>query len=73
MPGPHRKSLGPFAIAMALSLLLGFGFARALSATDRTYVLNSGAIALSGRSSELTGTASFDAAYFGLVRAAGAP
>ncbi len=34
MPGPHRKSLGPFAIAMALSLLLGFGFARALSATD---------------------------------------
>jgi len=34
MNGPRRKSLGPFAIAMALSLLLGFGFARALSATD---------------------------------------
>ena len=30
----RRSSLGPFAIAMALSLLLGFGFARALSATD---------------------------------------
>ena len=34
MNSPRRKSLGPFAIAMALSLLLGFGFARALSATD---------------------------------------
>ncbi len=34
MNAPRRKSLGPFAIAMALSLLLGFGFARALSATD---------------------------------------
>jgi carboxyl-terminal processing protease len=30
----RRSSLGPFGIAMALSLLLGFGFARALSATD---------------------------------------
>jgi carboxyl-terminal processing protease len=34
METPRRKSLGPLAIAMALSLLLGFGFARALSATD---------------------------------------
>ncbi len=34
MSTPRRKSLGPFGIAMALSLLLGFGFARALSATD---------------------------------------
>ena len=34
MHKPRRSTLGPFAIAMALSLLLGFGFARALSATD---------------------------------------
>jgi carboxyl-terminal processing protease len=34
MPKSRRSSLGPFGIAMALSLLLGFGFARALSATD---------------------------------------
>jgi len=34
MNGPRRKSFGPLAIAMSLSLLLGFGFARALSATD---------------------------------------
>jgi len=34
MNQPRRRSFGPFAIAMALSLLLGFGFARALSATD---------------------------------------
>ncbi len=34
METPRRKSLGPLAIAMGLSLLLGFGFARALSATD---------------------------------------
>jgi carboxyl-terminal processing protease len=34
MQEPRRPSLGPFGIAMALSLLLGFGFARALSATD---------------------------------------
>lgn len=34
MNQPRRRSYGPFAIAMALSLLLGFGFARALSATD---------------------------------------
>jgi carboxyl-terminal processing protease len=31
---PRRSSLGPLGIAMALSLLMGFGFARALSATD---------------------------------------
>ena len=34
MNQPRRRSFGPFAIAMALSLLLGFGFARVLSATD---------------------------------------
>ncbi len=34
MPKSRRSSLGPVGIAMALSLLLGFGFARALSATD---------------------------------------
>ena len=34
MSTPRRKSLGPLGIAMALALLLGFGFARALSATD---------------------------------------
>jgi carboxyl-terminal processing protease len=34
MQKPRRSSLGPLGIAMALSLLLGFGFARALSATD---------------------------------------
>ena len=39
---------------------------RALSAADRTYVMNSGLIAMSGRSSDLHGTAEFDAAYFGM-------
>jgi carboxyl-terminal processing protease len=34
MDTPRRRSLGPLAIGMALSLLLGFGFARALSARD---------------------------------------
>jgi carboxyl-terminal processing protease len=34
MSDSRRRSLGPFGVAMALSLLLGFGFARALSATD---------------------------------------
>jgi branched-chain amino acid transport system ATP-binding protein len=38
---------------------------RALAAADRTYVMNSGAIAMVGRSEELQGTAAFDAAYFG--------
>ncbi len=31
---PKRSNLGPLAVAMALSLLLGFGLARALQATD---------------------------------------
>jgi branched-chain amino acid transport system ATP-binding protein len=40
---------------------------RALAAADRTYVLSSGAIAMSGKSAELSGTAAFDAAYFGVA------
>jgi len=44
---------------------------RALSAADRTYVMNSGVIAMSGRSSDLHGTAEFDAAYFGMGPGAG--
>jgi branched-chain amino acid transport system ATP-binding protein len=40
---------------------------RALAAADRTYVMNSGMIAMSGRSGDLHGTAEFDAAYFGLA------
>lgn len=31
---PRRRSFGPFAVAMALALLLGFGLARGLQATD---------------------------------------
>jgi ABC-type branched-subunit amino acid transport system ATPase component len=38
---------------------------RALNAADRAYVMSAGAIAMVGRSSELQGTAAFDAAYFG--------
>jgi carboxyl-terminal processing protease len=34
MPFFRRTSLGPFAVAMALALLLGFGLARGLQATD---------------------------------------
>jgi carboxyl-terminal processing protease len=34
MPSFRRSSLGPLAVAMALSLLLGFGLARGLQATD---------------------------------------
>jgi carboxyl-terminal processing protease len=34
MDSPKRSSRGPFLVAMALSLLLGFGLARALMATD---------------------------------------
>ncbi len=45
---------------------------RALAAADRTYVMNSGAIAMSGRSADLHGTAAFDAAYFGLTTAGAA-
>ena len=35
-------------------------------AADRTYVVNSGLVAMSGRSVDLHGTAEFDAAYFGM-------
>jgi branched-chain amino acid transport system ATP-binding protein len=40
---------------------------RALAAADRTYILSSGAIAMSGKSADLSGTAAFDAAYFGVA------
>jgi branched-chain amino acid transport system ATP-binding protein len=40
---------------------------RAVAAADRTYVMNSGRIAMSGRSAELHGTTAFDAAYFGMA------
>ena len=40
---------------------------RAVAAADRTYVVNSGQIVLSGRSSDLHGTEAFDAAYFGMA------
>ena len=40
---------------------------RALKVADRTYVLNSGAVTISGRSAELQGTAAFDTAYFGAM------
>jgi branched-chain amino acid transport system ATP-binding protein len=46
---------------------------RALAAADRTYVLNSGAVVMGGRSAELHGAAEFEAAYFGLGRGRGAP
>jgi branched-chain amino acid transport system ATP-binding protein len=39
---------------------------RALAAADRTYVLSSGAVTMSGRSSELAAAQGFDEAYFGL-------
>ena len=45
---------------------------RALAAADRSYILNSGSIAMSGRSSELANSAAFDAAYFGYAREANA-
>ena len=41
----------------------------ALAAADRTYLLNSGTVSLSGRSSELGAAADFEAAYFGLAPA----
>jgi branched-chain amino acid transport system ATP-binding protein len=44
---------------------------RALAAADRTYVLSSGAIAMTGDSTELAGNEAFEAAYFGV--ASGAP
>jgi branched-chain amino acid transport system ATP-binding protein len=37
----------------------------ALTASDRTYVMNSGSIVMSGRSAELRGTPGFEDAYFG--------
>jgi branched-chain amino acid transport system ATP-binding protein len=43
---------------------------RAVAAADRTYVVNSGLVAISGRSAELHGTAAFDAAYFGAASGA---
>jgi branched-chain amino acid transport system ATP-binding protein len=46
---------------------------RAVAAADRTYVLNSGLVVMSGRSAELHGTAAFDAAYFGIDEPAGGP
>ena len=46
---------------------------RALSAADRTYVLNTGTVVMGGRSAELHGAAEFEAAYFGLGRSRSAP
>jgi branched-chain amino acid transport system ATP-binding protein len=46
---------------------------RALAAADRTYVMNSGTITMSGRSVDLHGTAAFDAAYFGMMSETPAP
>ena len=43
---------------------------RALGVADHTHVLSDGAIAMSGRSDELAGSASFDEAYFGVSRGA---
>ena len=34
MPSFRRSSLGPLAVAMSLALLLGFGLARGIQATD---------------------------------------
>ena len=44
---------------------------RALRSADRTYVLNTGAVALTGASADLRGRPDFDAAYFGITLAAG--
>lgn len=44
---------------------------RALRSADRTYVLNSGSVRLSGQSSDLRGRPDFDAAYFGVTLAVG--
>ena len=46
---------------------------RALKVADRTYVLNSGSVTISGRSAELQGTAAFDTAYFGAMSGTRAP
>jgi branched-chain amino acid transport system ATP-binding protein len=47
-------------------LIVEQSVSRALAAADRTYVMNSGVIAMSGRSADLHGAAGFDAAYFGM-------
>ncbi|MBX3568810.1 MAG: ABC transporter ATP-binding protein [Rhizobiaceae bacterium] len=39
---------------------------RALAAADRTYVLNTGVVRLTGRSDDIRGTPAFEAAYFGV-------
>jgi branched-chain amino acid transport system ATP-binding protein len=52
-------------------LLVEQSMHRALAASDRAYVLNSGRVALSGRSSELAAAEEFEAAYFGLTRSRG--
>ena len=39
---------------------------RALRSADRTYVLNSGAVQLTGASADLRGNPDFEAAYFGI-------
>ncbi len=54
-------------------LLVEQNMHRALAASDRAYVLNSGRVALSGKSSELGQAEEFEAAYFGLKRGGGAP
>lgn len=40
---------------------------RALAISNRTYVMNTGEVSLSGRSAELKGTKAFDDAYFGFA------
>lgn len=52
------------------ALIVEQNVGRALSAADRTYVLSSGVIAMSGKSAEFAGNAAFDAAYFGVAEAA---
>ena len=48
-------------------LLVEQSAARALDIADRTYVLRSGSIELSGSSAELMGMKQFDEAYFGFA------
>jgi branched-chain amino acid transport system ATP-binding protein len=50
-------------------LIVEQNVSRALGAADRTYVLSQGRIALEGRSTEMAGTAAFEAAYFGVAEA----
>ena len=40
---------------------------RALATADRTYVLNTGEIVMSGKSTDMAGTVEFEAAYFGVA------